>query len=84
MPKREIGVIGLGTIGGGLARNLAGRGVNVAVYNRTHKRTEEFLAEHGSEGSFVAAATLEELAAALEPPRAVAVLVNIEVNFRLH
>ena len=71
-----MGVIGLGTIGGGLARNLAGRGVRVAVYNRTHKRTEEFLAEHGSEGNFVAAATLEELAAGLEPPRAVAVLVN--------
>src|SRR5438270_4462529 len=76
MPTDEMGVIGLGTIGGGLARNLASRGFHVAVYNRTHRRTEEFTAEHGREGNFTAAATLEELARALKPPRAVAVLVN--------
>ena len=76
MARGEMGVIGLGTIGGGLARNLASRGFHVAVYNRTHHRTEEFLAEHGGEGNFTAAATLEELARALKPPRAVAVLVN--------
>ncbi len=71
-----MGVIGLGTIGGGLARNLASHGVHVAVYNRTHARTEEFIAEHGSEGSFTATATIEELASALKRPRAVAILVN--------
>jgi 6-phosphogluconate dehydrogenase len=76
MARGEMGVIGLGTIGGGLARNLASHGFHVAVYNRTHRRTEEFLAEHGGEGNFTAAATLEELARALKPPRAVAVLVN--------
>src|SRR5256885_17077208 len=76
MPTDEMGVIGLGTIGGGLARNLASRGFHVAVYNRTHRRTEEFIAEHGREGKFTAAATLEELARALKPPRAVAVVVN--------
>ena len=72
----EMGVIGLGTIGGGLARNLATHGFHVAVYNRTHKRTEEFMAEHGREGNFTPAATLEELVRALKPPRAIAVLVN--------
>ena len=71
-----MGVVGLGTIGGGLARNLAAHRVHVAVYNRTHKRTEEFISDHGSEGNFTPAATFEELAKALEPPRAVAVLVN--------
>src|SRR2546430_1094169 len=76
MPTEEMGVIGLGTIGGGLARTLASRGFHVAVYNRTQRRTEEFIAEHGREGKFTAAATLEELARALKPPRAVAVLVN--------
>ena len=72
----EMGVIGLGTIGGGLARNLATHGFHVAVYNRTRRRTEEFMADHGREGNFTSAATLEELARALKPPRAVAVLVN--------
>jgi 6-phosphogluconate dehydrogenase len=76
MPEREMAVIGLGTIGGGLARNLAAHGAHVVVYNRTHRRTEEFIAEHGTEGNFTAAATFEELAHALKPPRAVAVLVN--------
>jgi 6-phosphogluconate dehydrogenase len=76
VPEREIGVVGLGTIGGGLARNLAAHGVHVAVYNRTHKRTEELIAEHGSEGHFTPAETFEDLARALQPPRAVAVLVN--------
>jgi 6-phosphogluconate dehydrogenase len=76
MPESEIGVIGLGTIGGGLARNLAAHGAHVVVYNRTHRRTEEFIADHGKEGDFTPAATFEELAHVLKPPRAVAVLVN--------
>ena len=76
MPEQEIGVIGLGTIGGGLARNFASRGVRVAVYNRTHRRTEDFIADHGQEGDFLPAATIDELAHILKPPRAVAVLVN--------
>src|SRR5215831_2952107 len=76
MPDKEMGVIGLGTIGGGLARNLASHGVHVAVYNRTHHRTEEFIADHGSEGNFTSTSTFEELARALKPPRAIAILVN--------
>jgi 6-phosphogluconate dehydrogenase len=76
MPEKEMAVIGLGTIGGGLARNLAAHGAHVVVYNRTHRRTEEFIADHGKEGDFTPAATYEELTRALEPPRAVAVLVN--------
>src|SRR2546430_10005159 len=76
MPEQEIGVIGLGTIGGGLARNFASHGVRVAVYNRTHRRTQEFIADHGREGNFVPAATIDELVRALKPPRAVAGWVN--------
>src|SRR3989449_1087834 len=76
MPEKEMGVVGLGTIGGGLARNFASPGVRVAVYTRTHRRTEQFIADHSQEGDFIPAATLEELARVLKPPRAVAVLVN--------
>lgn len=76
MPEKEIGVVGLGTMGSNLARNLASRSAHVAVFNRTHRRTEEFMAEHGGEGDFTAAATLEELVKSLEPPRAVLVMVN--------
>jgi 6-phosphogluconate dehydrogenase len=76
MPDKEMGVVGLGTMGSNLARNLASHGVRVGVYNRTHRRTEEFMSEHGKEGDFAAAATLEELARVLKPPRAVLVMVN--------
>src|SRR5690349_8883381 len=76
MAGQEIGVVGLGTIGGGLARNFASHGVHVAVYNRTLRRTEEFIAEHGKEGNFSVARSLEDFARLLKPPRAVSVLVN--------
>src|SRR5215471_6837234 len=76
MPEKEMGVIGLGTIGGGLARNLASHGVHVAVYNRTHRRTEDFIADYASEGDFTPTSSFEDLARALKPPRAIAILVN--------
>src|SRR5437667_3278892 len=76
MPEKEMGVVGLGTIGGGLARNFASHGVRVAVYNRKHRRTEQFIADHSQEGDFISAATLKELARVLKPPRAVLVMVK--------
>ena len=76
MAAPEIGVVGLGTIGGGLARNFASRGIHVAVYNRTYARTEDFMAQHGTEGRFSVAKTLDDFTRLLQPPRAVAVLVN--------
>ncbi len=76
MPEKEIGIIGLGTIGGGLARNFASYGIHVAVYNRTFHRTEEFIAQHGAEGNFSVAKTPDDFVQLLKPPRAVAVLVN--------
>src|SRR2546425_5398790 len=76
MPEKEIGVVGLGPIGGGFARIFASHGVRLAVYTRTHRRTEQFIADPSKEGAFIPAATLEELARVLKPPRAVAVLVN--------
>ena len=76
MPGKEMGVVGLGTMGMNLARNLASHGVRVGVYNRTRRRTEEFMANFGMEGDFAATATLQELASVLKPPRAVLVMVN--------
>ena len=71
-----MGVVGLATMGQNLARNLASHGVRVAVYNRTRKRTDEFIAGHGHEGEFRAAGSLEELVRLLTPPRAVLVMVK--------
>src|ERR1051326_7693457 len=41
----QFGVFGLAVMGQNLARNVASRGVPVAVYNRTHARTERMMAE---------------------------------------
>ena len=76
MSQHEIAVVGLGTMGANLARNFASHGVHVAVYNRTQRRTDEFMAAHGAEGRFTPAATLDELARAVRPPRAVLIMVN--------
>src|SRR5260370_25467064 len=76
MAEHAIGVVGLATMGMNLARNLASHGASVAVYNRTRKRTDEFMAAYGGEGDFRAAFTLDELAKALRPPRAILIMVK--------
>jgi 6-phosphogluconate dehydrogenase len=76
MSNHELGIVGLATMGQNLARNFASRGVRVVVYNRTRKRTDEFMANHGAEGDFRAAASLDELVDKLARPRAVLLMVK--------
>ncbi|WP_457101604.1 NADP-dependent phosphogluconate dehydrogenase [Microbacterium sp. P5_E9] len=72
----NIGVVGLAVMGSNLARNLASReGNKVAVYNRSHAKTETLLAEH-PEAEFVSAATYEEFAASLQKPRTAIIMVK--------
>ena len=58
--EANVGVVGLAAMGGSLARNLAHHGNKVAVFNRTYARTEKLMNEHGGEGEFYPAKTLEE------------------------
>ncbi|MBC3190645.1 NADP-dependent phosphogluconate dehydrogenase [Pseudonocardia sp. C8] len=74
--KSRIGVTGLAVMGANLARNMARRGFGVAVHNRTTAKTTEFLAEHGHEGAFTGAETLQEFVDALETPRKIVVMVK--------
>src|SRR6266853_197037 len=76
MAEHEIGVVGLATMGENLARNLASHGARVAVFNRTRKRTDDFMAAHSKEGDFHPAGSLEELARILRPPRAILLMVK--------
>ena len=76
MAEHQIGVVGLATMGMNLARNLASHGAGVAVYNRTRKRTDEFMTEFGVDGDFQPAFTLEELVQTLRPPRAILIMVK--------
>ncbi|NTU83950.1 MAG: decarboxylating 6-phosphogluconate dehydrogenase [Chloroflexales bacterium] len=63
----ELGLIGLGRMGANMAIRLLQGGHRVVVYNRTFEKAQELAAEHGA----VAAQTIEELVAALRPPRVV-------------
>jgi 6-phosphogluconate dehydrogenase len=74
--EHQIGVVGLATMGMNLARNLASHDVRVSVYNRTRKRTDDFMAEFGKEGDFTPTYSLEELVNSLKPPRAILIMVK--------
>ncbi|MFT9232804.1 MAG: NADP-dependent phosphogluconate dehydrogenase, partial [Bifidobacterium sp.] len=76
MVQAQIGVYGLGVMGGNLARNLAHHGNSVAVFNRTPTRTRHLITAHGSEGTFVPAETIEDFLAALKRPRTVIIMVK--------
>jgi 6-phosphogluconate dehydrogenase len=73
---KQLGVIGLGTMGANLARNAARCGAEVILFNRSTSKTEEFMANHGSEGNFIPTKTLEEFLKALKPPRAVLLMIQ--------
>ena len=73
----QIGVTGLAVMGANLARNIARRGVPIAVHNRTASKTRDFMAEYVVRGRLHAAReSLEEFVAALERPRRIIVMVK--------
>ncbi len=69
----DIGVVGLGVMGGNLARNIESRGFTVAGYDLSAAKTQAFAAGEGRRA--VGAASAEELAAMLVQPRKVLLMV---------
>jgi 6-phosphogluconate dehydrogenase len=74
-PVADFGVIGLAVMGRNLALNVADRGFRVAVYNRSKERTEALLAEEPG-AALVGCWSLDELVAALKPPRRLLLMVK--------
>ncbi|AZA11390.1 NADP-dependent phosphogluconate dehydrogenase [Corynebacterium gerontici] len=74
--KAQIGVVGLAVMGSNLARNFARNGHTVAVYNRSQEKTEALISQHGGEGDFIPAASIEEFVASLERPRRAIIMVQ--------
>ncbi|MDN5559439.1 MAG: NADP-dependent phosphogluconate dehydrogenase [Ruaniaceae bacterium] len=72
----DVGMVGLAVMGSNLARNLARNGYTVAVFNRTHARTEALMADHGHEGAFVPSETIEDFVASLKRPRCALIMVQ--------
>jgi 6-phosphogluconate dehydrogenase len=63
----EFGIVGLGRMGGNMARRLARKGIRIALNNRSHEVSDAIAAETGH----FACATLYDLVAALQAPRIV-------------
>lgn len=74
--QADVGVTGLAVMGANLARNLARNGYVTAVHNRTNAKTDQLIAEHGDEGTFVPSAGTEEFVASLKKPRTVIIMVK--------
>lgn len=66
----QIGIVGLGRMGGNMARRLTRQKHDVVVYDRSAKAIQTL-----SKEGFKSADTLKDLAAKLEPPRAVWLMV---------
>jgi len=62
-------------MGSNLARNFARHRYVVAVHNRSAGRTDTLVADHGDEGRFVPASSLDDFVASLERPRRIVVMV---------
>ncbi|MCS6826418.1 MAG: NADP-dependent phosphogluconate dehydrogenase [Caldilinea sp.] len=75
MSKADIGLIGLAVMGQNLVLNMERNGYTVAIYNRTTRVTDEFVATHPGK-KLVPAHTLEEFVAALERPRKILIMVK--------
>jgi len=72
----HYGLIGLAVMGANLTLNIADHGFPIAVYNRTHSVTEEFMAGEAKDKPITGAATMKEFVAAIERPRRIIMLVK--------
>jgi len=77
MPQAEIGLIGLGVMGANLALNIAEKGHNIAVFNRTVAETEAFYQQAGSlQQHITPCKTLAEFVAAIRRPRPIIIMIK--------
>ncbi len=76
MGNCDIGLIGLGTMGSALALNIAEKGFDIAVFNRTTSTTREFAAEAGPLADRITPTeSLQALVEALKTPRMILLMV---------
>ena len=74
--KADIGLIGLAVMGQNLVLNMDDHGFTVAVFNRTTSKVDRFLENEAKGTKVIGTHSLEELVAALKPPRRVMLMVK--------
>jgi 6-phosphogluconate dehydrogenase len=74
--RNDIGLIGLGTMGGNLVLNMADRGFAVAAFNRTTSVTEGFVSRLEPTQRVAPCYSLQGLLDSLEPPRRIMMMVS--------
>ncbi len=72
----DIGLIGLAVMGQNLILNMADHGFNVAAYNRTTSKVDDFLAGPAQGKAIVGCYSPEELVKKLKRPRLVMMMVK--------
>ncbi len=72
----DIGLIGLAVMGENLALNMESRGNRVAVFNRTTKVVDDFIAGRAKGKRFTGCHSVEELVQSLAKPRKVMMMVK--------
>jgi 6-phosphogluconate dehydrogenase len=72
----DIGLIGLAVMGQNLVLNMADHGFQVAAYNRTKSRVDEFLAGPARGKSIIGCYSLEEFVRNLKIPRIAMLMVK--------
>lgn len=86
MAKHDIGLIGLAVMGQNLVMNMANKGFNVAVYNRTTSKMTDFVGglgdrpegvvEEGTADRIHGYESLEDFVNSLESPRRIMIMVQ--------
>ncbi len=76
MKKADIGLVGLAVMGENLVMNMESKGFTVAVYNRTTEKVRNFVSGRAAGKNILGCYSLEELAANLEKPRKIMMMVK--------
>ena len=74
--KASIGIIGLAVMGENLALNIENKGYTVAVFDIRPERPDEFAGSKGAGKRFISVHSLPELAASLERPRKILMMIK--------